>query len=106
MNPGRVVPLAVLVGVWSAALPAVSGSGGDPSKDSSTSPVARAQVWLPTDVSSFDMKTGPKAPNGFAFLAPVSCTYAPKRLEGTSPKFACLLGKGKDDQVKVKYGGD
>ena len=41
--------------------------------------------------------------NGFAFRQTITCKYDPKDLSGASPKFACLIGK--DDEVKVKFGG-
>lgn len=65
--------------------------------------VARAQVWVPTDIAAMNLKAGPADPKGFPFLAEVECDYLDKKLSGKSPKFACNLGK--DDELKVKYGG-
>jgi hypothetical protein len=64
--------------------------------------IARAEVWTPTDVATMDIRTGPERPDGFSFMATVTCDYLPKRLSGASPKFACRLGD--EDELKVKYG--
>lgn len=64
--------------------------------------IRRAEVWLPTDVASMDIRTGPKEPGAFAPFAEIDCTYTPKALTGNSPKFVCLMGT--DDELKVKYG--
>ena len=42
-------------------------------------------------------------PGAFPCRAQVSCNYLDKKLDGRSPKFACTIGK--DDELKVKYGG-
>jgi hypothetical protein len=65
--------------------------------------LARAQVWTPTDVASMDIRTGPKEPGAFPFLATVTCDYYDKDLSGASPKFPCRAG---EDELKVKYGGN
>jgi len=65
--------------------------------------VARAKVWIPTDIPSKDLRVGPTGPGAFAPGATVTCTYLDKKLGGASPKFACRLPDG--DEVKVKYGG-
>ena len=63
--------------------------------------IARAQVWMPTNVRTRDIRRGPQGPGAFPFNATVTCTYSPKELSGGSPKFACLRG---DDELKVKFG--
>ena len=63
--------------------------------------IARAQVWMPTNVRARDIRTGPEGPGAFPFHAAVTCTYSPKDLSGGSPKFACLRG---EDELKVKFG--
>ena len=65
--------------------------------------IARAQVWMPTDIPNMDIKAGPGGPGAFPFHATVTCDYSDKKLSGLSPKFACVFGN--EDEVKVKYGG-
>jgi len=65
--------------------------------------IARAQVWMPTDIPNMDIKTGPGGRVAFPFHATVTCKYLDKKLSGLSPKFACVIGN--EDEVKVKYGG-
>lgn len=66
--------------------------------------IARSRVWTPTDIGARDLKAGPPGPGAFAFRATVVCDYSDKKLSGMSPKFACVIGR--DDEVKVKYGGN
>jgi hypothetical protein len=84
---------------WSAA------EARDGSKDK-TNPradaVARAQVWMPTDVPSADIKAGPQRKDGFPFRSTIVCDYHSKDMSGASPKFACKAG---EDELKVKFGG-
>ena len=94
------VHLAVFAPVIAYALLA---SDGLPAKESRASLIARAHVWMPTDVATMDIKQGPAEPGAFPFLATVPCEYSTTRLSGRSPKFACKIGPG--DEVKVKYGG-
>ncbi len=63
--------------------------------------IRRAQVWMPTDVASKDIKTGPQDGNGFAPGAAITCTYIEKKQTGT-PKFDCTIAPG--DRIRVKYG--
>jgi hypothetical protein len=65
--------------------------------------IARAQVWTATPVRAMDLEAGPRGPGSFAPDATVSCEYVDKQLAGKSPKFACKIGR--DDEVKVKFGG-
>ena len=65
--------------------------------------LARAQVWLPGDVASRDIKTGPAAIDSFAQGETIECKHLDKKLSGMSPKFACEMANG--DELKVKYGG-
>jgi hypothetical protein len=64
----------------------------------------RSRVWSPTNITAMDLKTGPGGPGAFAFRETVTCRYLDKKLSGLSPKFACVIGK--DDEVKVKFGGN
>jgi hypothetical protein len=64
--------------------------------------IRHAQVWMPTDIPSMDLKAGPAGPDAFAPGQVVECDYVNKSLNGKSPKFTCAID-GKDE-VKVKYG--
>jgi hypothetical protein len=65
--------------------------------------LARAQLWNEVDVGAMNIKAGPGGEGAFPFRATVHCNYLDKELGGRSPKFACMVGK--DDEVKVKFGG-
>lgn len=65
--------------------------------------IARAQVWTPTEVSARNLLTGPDGPGALPPEQVITCDYIKKKMEGRSPKFACLLAP--DDELKVKYGG-
>lgn len=64
----------------------------------------RAQVWMPTDVSTKNLVTGPSGSGAFAPGEAVSCEYVAKKMSGNTPKFTCRLDSG--DEVKVKFGGN
>jgi hypothetical protein len=65
--------------------------------------IRHAQVWMPTDVSSADIKAGPQDVKGFAPEQTVTCEYALKKVTST-PKFYCEVDAGPPpDVVKVKY---
>ena len=66
------------------------------------SPLARAKVWLPTDIPSIDIRVGPTSTGSFEPDATLTCDYVDKKLGGSSPKFACRLPDG--EVMKVKYG--
>ena len=74
-----------------------------PAPDERAAAIARAQVWLPTNIRAANIMAGPKDPGAFPFGATVTCNYVDKDLSGRSPKFACRIGT--DDEVKVKFGG-
>src|SRR5688500_5965843 len=107
----RLAISAVLIAVvltTAGVLPSSGWAGaaearGDAKSDERKATIARAQVWSPGAIASRDIKTGAPESNGFAFHETVTCDYLPKQLSGASPKFACLIGK--DDEVKVKFGG-
>jgi hypothetical protein len=66
--------------------------------------IARAQVWLPAAIERQDLKSGPRGPGAFPFLATVECQYDDdEEFGGRSPKFGCVTAR--DDTLKVKYGG-
>lgn len=64
--------------------------------------IQRAQVWVPTDVPSMDLRTGPQGPGAFPPNATIDCNHLDKKMGGQTPKFACVIPP--DDQLKVKYG--
>ena len=66
--------------------------------------LARAHVWMPTDIPSRNLRTGPSGPGAVAPFADVPCTFVPRQLDGSSPKFACEVAPG--DRVRIKYGAD
>jgi hypothetical protein len=73
------------------------------SAETPSSFITRAKVWLPTNISSMDLRVGPTGPGAFEPDETVTCDYIDKKLGGASPKFACQLADG--DELKVKYGG-
>ena len=60
-----------------------------------------AQVWMPGDVRSKNLRLGPQGESGFAPEAVVKCDYVEEKQTGT-PKFDCALSP--DDKIRVKYG--
>lgn len=64
--------------------------------------IQRAQVWMPGDVRTKDLRRGPQGPGAFLPDQLVECDYVEDTFEGKSPKFECALSP--DDRVKVKYG--
>jgi hypothetical protein len=62
----------------------------------------RASVWLPSDVETANIRSGPAGSGRFPFLALVTCTYVEKPWHGHTLKFACDVGEG--DIVKIKIG--
>jgi hypothetical protein len=66
--------------------------------------IRHAQVWMPTDSPSIDIKAGPQDVKAYAPEETVTCEYALKKVTGT-PKFHCEVDAGRPpDVVKVKYG--
>ena len=60
-----------------------------------------AQLWMPGDVASRNLRLGPKDASGFAPEAVVECDYIEEKQSGT-PKFDCAISP--DDKIRVKYG--
>ena len=60
-----------------------------------------AQVWMPSDIASKDLKTGPAGKGSFEPGATVKCDYVEAKQTGT-PKFDCAISP--DDTIRVKYG--
>lgn len=64
--------------------------------------IRRAQVWMPTDIPSIDMKAGPRGSEAFAVAENVTCDYVNHpRGNGHTPKFWCAVTP--EDVVKVRY---
>lgn len=74
------------------------------SQDAREESLRRARVWLAPaiPISSADFSINPPGADGFEPTADVDCTFTPKKIGGTTPKFYCALSNG--DTVKVKYG--
>ena len=66
--------------------------------------LAAARVWSPpaTAIHAADFSRNPPGPGAFDAAQDVDCTFKPKKVGGTTPKFYCTLPDG--DTVKVKYG--
>jgi hypothetical protein len=96
----RLLAATVILAVAVAAAPASSPQSGDDDREAL---IARAKVWMSTEIPSLDLRVGPTGPGAFAPGATVTCEYLDKKLSGASPKFACRLPDG--DELKVKYGG-
>lgn len=60
-----------------------------------------AQVWMPGDIASRNLKLGPQHSTSFLPEAVVMCDYVEARQTGT-PKFDCAIAPG--DTIRVKYG--
>jgi len=104
MNRTCTSALIVLLGSVSAC--ATVGGHAEPESghhDVRAAAIARAQIWKRTDIGAMDIKEGPGGKGAFPFRATVYCDYLDKKMTGDSPKFACVIGK--DDEVKVKFGG-
>ena len=104
MNRTCTSALIVLLGSVSAC--ATVGGHAEPESghhDVRAAAIARAQIWKRTDIGAMDIKEGPGGKGAFPFRATVYCDYLDKKMTGDSAKFACVIGK--DDEVKVKFGG-
>lgn len=64
---------------------------------------ARAFVPSPPDIASLDLRTSPNDARPFPPDRLIECTYVPKAIKGTTPKFDCALQDG--EVIKIKYGG-
>ena len=67
--------------------------------------LATAQVLVPSppDIRSVDLRSSPTDTRPFPIDQLIECTYVPKAIKGTTPKFDCALQDG--EVVKIKYGG-
>jgi len=66
--------------------------------------LTRARVWraTPGGPGKADFAGNPPGPGAFDANADVDCTFAIEPVDGSTPKFKCLLPDG--DRIKVKYG--
>ena len=60
-----------------------------------------AQVWMPADIASRNLRLGPQEDSSFRPEAVVTCDYVEEKQTGT-PKFDCAISA--DDTIRVKYG--
>jgi hypothetical protein len=98
--------IALIVAICcTATLHAQKAEKKDPYKkvdnDVRLAALRRAQVWMPGDIASRNLKAGPQDESGFAPEAAVTCDYVEERQSGT-PKFDCAISS--DDKIRVKYG--
>ena len=89
--------------VFSMAALSTVHTSARPAPDERDAAIARAHVWQPTNIPAMNIMQGPGGPGAFPFRATVECDYVSKDMSGRSPKFACRIGK--EDEVKVKFGG-
>jgi len=99
----HVRPIALIVAICCTT--AVQAQKKDPYKnvdgDVRLAALQHAQVWMPGDIASRNLKMGPQDESGFAPEAAVTCDYIEARQTGT-PKFDCAISS--DDKIRVKYG--
>ena len=69
--------------------------------DARLAALRNAQVWMPGNVASRNLKLGPQDQSSFRPEAVVTCDYVEQKQTGT-PKFDCAISG--DDKVRVKYG--
>jgi hypothetical protein len=98
--------IALIVAICcTATLHAQKAEKKDPYKkvdnDVRLAALRRAQVWMPGDIASRNLKAGPQDESGFLPEATVTCDYVEERQSGT-PKFDCAISS--DDKIRVKYG--
>lgn len=94
--------IAVVIVAAAVVAAAVAGPAAQSAEDRRAL-VARAKVWLPTDVAAMDLRQGPVGPGSYALGETVTCEYFEKEMTGMSAKFACRTPDGQE--LKVKYGG-
>jgi len=66
--------------------------------------LARARVWFPPaiPIESVDFSLNPPGEGSFDPASDVECSFTPKPIGGTTPKFFCTMPDG--DVLKIKYG--
>lgn len=97
---------AVGVTALAACGPIRAGKPGDRyvTAEQRAAVLRRAEVWHRTNIPSLDLKAGPQGEGAFAPGATVTCDYAPDKLGGHTPKFACVVNG--EEHLKVRYGRD
>jgi hypothetical protein len=95
--------LALTVAICCTA--AVQAQKKDPYKkvdnDVRLGAIRHAQVWVPGDIASRNIRRGPQDAAGFEPEAVVTCDYVEEKQAGT-PKFDCALSP--KDTIRIKYG--
>ena len=74
------------------------------SKQTRMDAIRVAQVWMPIETASLDLKAGPPMPGAFTPAQTITCDHFQKDSGGKTPKFWCRVSA--EDEVKVKYGED
>jgi hypothetical protein len=66
--------------------------------------LTRARVWIEpsTPIASANFAVNPPGSDSFDPTADLNCTFTPRKIGGTTPKFYCTLASG--ETLKVKYG--
>jgi hypothetical protein len=102
LKPWRSVAVSA-VAVWCmAGTQAVTSSGKQFTPQARLDAIRRAQVWMPTEIPSMDLKVGPAGPDAFAPDEKVTCDHVKHaRGNGFTPKFWCAVTP--EDIVKVRY---
>ena len=110
----RLLACSVLLPVFALAIPPagtgavgsrMSGAFADRpafTEEARLAAIQRARIWMPTNVSTMDLRLGPQGPGAFPPDGIVTCNYVEERLGGNTRKFSCAVGPG--DVVKVRYG--
>jgi hypothetical protein len=99
----KVRHIALIVSI--CCTPAIHAQDKNPYKhvdnDVRLAALRNAQVWMPGDVASRDVRLGPQDESSFGTDAVVTCDYIAQKQTGT-PKFDCAIGG--NDKIRVKYG--
>ena len=99
----KVRPLTLIVAICCTT--ALHAQEKDPYKkvdnDVRLAALRHAQVWMPGDIRTRNLKLGPQGESGFRPEEVVTCDYVEEKQTGT-PKFDCAIST--DDKIRVKYG--
>ena len=101
----RVREIALIVAI--CCTPALHAQEKNPYKhvdnDVRLEALRTAQVWMPGDIASRDLKLGPQDASNVGPDAVVTCDYIEEKQTGT-PKFYCAIDGNEKNRIKVKYG--
>lgn len=99
----KVRPVALIVAICCTT--ALHAQQKDPYKkvgnDVRLAALRYAQVWVPGNIASKNLRLGPQDASAFRPEAVVKCDYLEEKQTGT-PKFDCAISP--DDKIRVKYG--